>query len=336
MIPTLNEQVSGNGMRDDRSIFQPIVTAPSLETFHRILVATDCSPASEGALRLADLIAQRDELAVVVLSVLDPESRIPMVGALVEEVERCFATIRGQVRLVVGPRPAWHAAIDLGPVGETIARVATARASDLIVVGFGQHRRYRDRTPDKATVRQIAELASAPVLIVPSQSSVIPTRMMLALDFSRSSIEAGRAALRMMGMTHGEVHLVYIHSTFERFPAAPADPAPSWTAGFDTFFEAVEHGLNAPPGISFERAVVPHGDPVSELLAYASGNGIELIAVGNHGQEARDRPHLGSVSAGVLRSAQCMVLVSGAGRMAGSNEASIDAVTTDVTLRGGR
>jgi hypothetical protein len=40
---------------------------------------------------------------------------------------------------------------------------------------------------------------------------------------------------------------------------------------------------------------------------------MELIAIGNHGKAMRERLHLGSVSAGILRSAQCPVLMSGTG-----------------------
>jgi nucleotide-binding universal stress UspA family protein len=305
--------------------------------FTRILVATDASSAAAGAQKLADLVAERDGTPVAVLSVLDPEARVASAGALVDQVERRFASLRGQIGIVVGARPQWHAAIDIGPVGETICRVAGARRSDLIIVGFGLHRRLRDRTPEKATVRRIAELSSTPVLVVPSQTRSLPTRVMLALDFSRSSIRAGRAAIRLMGSGGGVVHLVYVHTSYEPFPAAPVDPDPTYTAGFAAFFDAVERELSAPPCVSFERAVVQRGDPVSELLAYGSTNGMELIAVGNHGKATHERLHLGSVSAGILRSAQCAVLVSGTGaRVDGAAVAMADTQAPNTPLRGGQ
>jgi len=305
------------------------------EALRRMLVATDGSSAADGALKLADLIAERDDAFVAVLSVLDPESRLPAAGPLVEQVERRFASLRGQIGIVVGARPQWHGAIDIGPVGETISRVATARGSDLIVVGFGLHRRLRDRIPEKATVRRIAELSPAPVLVVPSQARSLPTRVMLALDFSRSSMRAGRAAIRLLGPAGGEVHLVYVHTGYEPFPVAPVDPDPTYSAGFAAFFEAVERELAAPPSVSFERAVVQRGDPVSELLAYGSANGMELIAVGNHGKATHERLHLGSVSSGILRSAQCMVLVSGSGSRAGGDIA-VDTPAASDPIRGGQ
>jgi nucleotide-binding universal stress UspA family protein len=117
-----------------------------------------------------------------------------------------------------------------------------------------------------------------------------------------------------MGATGGVVHLVYVHANDGPCPTEPLDPDPTYTAGLASFFEAVERELAPPPGISFVRARIQRGDPAPELLAYAVANGMELIAVGNHGNAMRERLHLGSVSAGILRSAQCPVLVSGTSR----------------------
>lgn len=337
MTSLTSELTSAMCAKSSVSAARPVVVAPDEGVLHRILVATDGSSAAEGALRLADLIAQRGEIPVEVLSVLDPAPRVTerlVADALVEQVERRFARIRGQVGAVIGARSTWRTAIDMGPVSETICRVAHARASDLIVVGFGQHRRLRDRTPDEATVRRIAELSSTPVLVVPSHTHVLPTRVMLALDFSRSSIRAARAALRVMG-TPGVVHLVYVHTNYEPFPGEPVDPDPTYAAGFASFFEAVELELCPPPGVSFERAVVQGGDPVSELLAYASANEVELIAVGNHGKATHERLHLGSVSAAIVRSAQCAVLVSGSSHR-GPGEGLSTMQTTAGTFRGER
>src|SRR5688500_15902760 len=243
----------------DRTIARPGLTPLATDTFHRLLVATDGSSASDGALKLADLITQRDGSAVAVLSVLDPQA--PVVGGrgVAEQVEHRFASVRGQISTIVGMRPEWHAAIGIGPVGETICRVAGARATDLIVAGFGQHRRARDRTPDKATVRAIGKESATPGLLVPSHSRTPPTRGMLAIDSSRSSIRAGRAALRLMGTTDGVVHLVYVHANDAPFPTEPLDPDPTYTAGLASFFEAVERELGAPAGIFFERAGIQRG-----------------------------------------------------------------------------
>ena len=287
--------------------------APATGAIRRVLVATDASPAADGALRVADLLGRGADVSVQVVSVLEPEldpnaGLFP--GRLTERVERRFAHVREQIRGVTGIRPAWRTAINTGPVGETISRMARAGAADLIIAGFGQHRRLHDRTPEKATVRGIAEICATPVLVVPAQGRALPSRAMLALDFSRASIRAGRAAIALL-VPPAVIHLVYVHANAEPFPAAPADPDSAYTAGFAPFFEAVERELHPPPGVSFERAVVPVGDPVVQLLAYAAANNLDMIAMGKHGKAAHEQFHMGSVSAGILRSAQCLVLVAG-------------------------
>lgn len=292
---------------------QMVDAAGRADVIRRVLVATDGSGASDGAVRFAELIAKRGDFSTRLVSVLEPVGRVfepPLSDAVLEQVERRLTGMRCQVHALTGARVSWPTAVNIGPVGETIARFADTDASDLVIVGFGRHRRVSDRPPEKATVRTIAEQSAVPVLVVPSHIRTLPTRAMLALDFSRSSLRAARAALQVMGDT-GVMHLVYVHANNEPFPAEPADPDATYRAGFDAFFDAVEDALKPPAGVRFEWSVMPGGDPVDELLAYAANNGIELIAVGNHGKSMHERTQLGSVSTGILRSAQCSVLVAG-------------------------
>src|SRR5688500_9839732 len=88
---------------------RPALTPLAADTFRRLLVATDGSSASDGALKLADLLAQRDESAVAVLSVLDPQAPVRGGAGVAEQVERRFASVRGQISGIVGMRPEWHA-----------------------------------------------------------------------------------------------------------------------------------------------------------------------------------------------------------------------------------
>src|SRR5688572_18712419 len=82
---------------------------------HRMLVATDGTPASDGALRLARIISGQGEIPVEVLSVLDPiangmEHVSP--DAFVGEVERRFAKVGAQVNTATGQKPDWRTSID--------------------------------------------------------------------------------------------------------------------------------------------------------------------------------------------------------------------------------
>jgi len=336
MTPTTMD-VGANASASVGIVPRPVSVLPRpASQLVRLLVATDGSPASDGALRVADLLAEREGLAVQVLSVLEPEPgpRSGLLPArLAEQVERRFEHVRAQVRGVTGVRPAWRTAINIGPVSETIGRMSEAVAADMIIVGFGQHRRLHDRTPKEPTARRIAEISATPVLIVPPHASALPRRAMLALDFSRSSIRAGRAALQMVNAP-AQMHLVYVQASKEPFPLEPVDPDSAYAAGFAPFFEAVERELCAPPGVTFERVVVPSGDPVVQLLAYAAANDVDLIAMGKHGKAAHERFRMGSVSARVLGTAQCLLLISGGSERDSRDEAAAADVSLPIASRG--
>jgi nucleotide-binding universal stress UspA family protein len=106
-------------------------------------------------------------------------------------------------------------------------------------------------------------------------------------------------------------HLVYVHTDYEALPGRLIQSDEAYMSGLDTMFEAFELGVARPAGVSFQRTVIPVGDPASELLAFASANAVDLIVAGTHGIAMRPRLRLGGVSTRLIRSAQCAVLVSG-------------------------
>lgn len=279
----------------------------------RLLVATDTSGVANGALRMADLLARRSPVAVDLLTVFEPPAPLELpnpAGTPVEKLNELADRARTQLRAVVGERPGWHLAVESGPAAETIVASAAAREADLVLIGLAR-RRFTDRLLDSDTALAVARLATAPVLAVPPRVVALPSTVMLALDFGTASIRAAGAALDIM-QTPGVMHLVYVHTDYEPFPSEPDDAAETYAAGFASFFDALELELGQPAGVTFERVVLRRGDPASELLAYASANGIDMIAAGNHGKSMRERLRLGSVSTRLIRSAQCPVLVSSA------------------------
>ncbi len=53
-----------------------------------------------------------------------------------------------------------------------------------------------------------------------------------------------------------------------------------------------------------------HGEAEKVVLEVANANWADLIALGSHGRGLFDRLTLGSVAEGVLRKAQCSVLIA--------------------------
>ena len=209
----------------------------------------------------------------------------------------------------------WGAAVE--PLASTspeeIAERALSTDADLVLIGLGR-RRISDQTPDDETALEVVRLTSAPVLAVPPRVRTLPTTAVVAIDFGEASIRAAQAALLVMDRP-ATMHLVHIDTTYEPLPGEVIGPSARYAAGFQAMFDLVERELRQPADVAFERVVVPLGDPVAELLGYASANAVELIVAGNNSKTLRERLRLGSVSTGLVRSAQCAVLVAAGDRI---------------------
>ncbi|MEO7963871.1 MAG: universal stress protein [Gemmatimonadaceae bacterium] len=72
---------------------------------------------------------------------------------------------------------------------------------------------------------------------------------------------------------------------------------------------ALELQLNAPARVKIKHVSL-HGDPASELLAFAEEFDVQLIAAGTHGRSAIGRLLMGSVSTQLVRQARSWVLVA--------------------------
>jgi nucleotide-binding universal stress UspA family protein len=104
-----------------------------------------------------------------------------------------------------------------------------------------------------------------------------------------------------------------------------AEPDPDfvgWDAGPDSVREGVaeafhkEHQLlqemaeNLRQGSVDVTALLIQGPTIETILKQASKHEVDLIVVGSHGRSAAHQLLVGSVSEGILRKAQCPILIS--------------------------
>ena len=244
----------------------------------RILVAADGTPASRGALRVASLLARRDDAAVDVVSVLDrwgppePVHQYPSVTS--ELMAGRLSGVLPEARAVLGDAPEWRVRIvDGASVASTLASLAGSEGYDLIVVGT--RRRWLDRLLRRSTAADVAHRVSVPVLVVPPSADALPTRAVVGVDGGPATRAAARAAMRLVDAPNG-VHVVSLR------------PAP---------------GATAP---------MHDADAAHRLLSFADELDAGLIAVGSHRRDASlgHRPR-GGVGWRVLREARCAVLLAG-------------------------
>ena len=117
----------------------------------------------------------------------------------------------------------------VGPAASEIVNVARREAADVIIVGLGPHHLI-DRALGHETALELVQLASTPVLAVPESMTSLPRHIIVAVDFSPTSVASARSCARWL--VKGDLlHLVHVagemneggHSTMRTTAAGDLD-----------------------------------------------------------------------------------------------------------------
>ena len=291
----------------------PVVTSPVPTA--SIIIATDGSLDSDGAVRVGRALAQRDGVAAELLSVVELFSILDHEGGPLPDIEHLTMLVReARAAELLAQRDRTHPGIQQwpfeiasGPRVETIIATAQRAGASLILLGLGAHG-VAARLLQRETALQVIREATVPVLAVPRHAWGVPRSALAAVDFTRSSERAIAAAIDLLG---GEGTL-YVAHVLPRTTIPHAEPRtwdePGRTAVLPRL-EAMVRRLRPSPGIQIEYVLL-HGEPAHELLAFAEERSIDLIAAGAHGRSPLERLILGSVSTTLVRTADRWVLVA--------------------------
>jgi len=281
---------------------------------YTILVGSDGSPAALGALQLARELEARDGCRVEVIGVVEP---IPVfdTGFLVAlpEMELYESRrdalrheIEGQVEAVRGSRSAWPLRVETGIPASRIVTRAEALDAQLILLGLGRHGPM-ERVLGTETALKVLRLAHIPLLAVPQDSSDLPRKAVMGVDFSGFSVRAVKASAAIM-KEPWTAHLAYVMSGMEFLPAVSWDWR-SYETDLASRFGSVIADLEAPAGCTTTHHVL-EGEPAHELIALAQETEADLLVAGSHGHSFVGRLLTGSVSTRLIRSAEIPVLVA--------------------------
>jgi nucleotide-binding universal stress UspA family protein len=280
-----------------------------------LLVATDGTRDSDGAVRVGLALARRDGVKADVFSVVEAPPFVALDGTPVPDLERLVEIAveeRGITLLAQRDRTHpgihdWPYELVVGPRVETIVDRARATGASFILLGLGAHG-LGARLSQRETALRVIRAAGLPVLALPSDAWGVPHSALVAVDFTASSEHAARAALELLG----EDGTLYIAHVTPRL-AIPQGDARSWdeirNGAVTPKLEEVVQRLEPSPGVRIEYVHL-HGDPAHELIAFAEETHVDLIAAGTHGRSALERVMLGSVSTKLVRTAKCWVLVA--------------------------
>lgn len=284
--------------------------------FARALVATDATPASDGALRLGAALQRRDATTLSIISVVPPSTypapvhdlTVPAMLAPTAEDE-AIATRRAAVleqcaRINIA-RPA-DLFVECSVPLSAILFHAAARRADLVVMGIGRHN-VVDRFFGTETALHAVRETDIATLAVPGTMTSLPRHAIVGTDFDASSLAAARAAARLVGPA-GHLTLVHVTPAVEPLPSMLADWPPALTARLDDAFAAMVAALHLPPTMDVDTLPLA-GNVGKELVACAERLHAGVIAVGRHSRTLVERVVLGSTTTRVVRTAACAVLV---------------------------
>ncbi len=264
---------------------------------NQVVVATDGSDFSSGAIRVGVALSNRAQATVVGLSIsLYSPEYTTLVPNLQEDsaarAKEALNTFIGEA----GPeaRTLIHEASD---PAQGIVEGAEGADADLIVMGRRGKRGLARTMVGDATVKVIGR-ASCPVLVVPKAAQLWQHHILLATDGSEYSEAAASVAgflARQAGLPVTVVSVVTSsHSEARR--------------------QEAERAVNSKVERLREMALtvqgqVVEGRPDEAIVKAAEAVGADLIVMGSHGRTGLTKILMGSVSERVIGQAACPVLV---------------------------
>lgn len=275
-------------------------TRPTELTSPQLLVASDGSEAADGAIAVGGLLARRQHLEMEVLTVLN-EARANLL--LADEAEK---RIRRQLD-ALGSGDQCRIEVRSGAPAQVIAGVAREHRTELIVMG-ATRRGLRALLPGKPTLSRLLPIGDTPILSVPASARRLPSRLVIATDFSMPSIRAARAAVEMVG-GFSRIDIVHVQ-------APDTGPVFEWNhyeesydGGVRGAFDRLLHDLGLAPSPGVETWTLA-GDASSEILRFAERSGCDLIAVGGRDHGVLERIRDRSVTRDLMQKAECSLLVA--------------------------
>lgn len=271
-----------------------------------ILAATDGREQSDAALRAARRLVAGGPLGV--LTVLAPHairdaSEFGESAELLDVIARQTLVEAQLHRVLEDGVETWIEVRSGYPPAELAASAAAHRA--LLVVGIGRPRVMDRLRGDESALRLVRE-ARSPVLAIAPSSEVPPRRLLLALDFSETSLAAARLAL---GMAVRRADVIVAHVASRSGEIAWGSRSVGYQGDPSSAIDNAVGQLSRQFDIR-ARSVVAYGDVAGELLEIAARERPDLMSVGAHGLGPSSRTAIGAVTTRIIRCANCSVLVA--------------------------
>jgi len=288
----------------------------------RIVCATDLLPRSEAAIERAGMLADELGADLRLLHVVAPTDSE-------RALEQTLQINLAQTRARAQP-PLWRArtkpqvAVRTGKPARLIIETLEQSKASLLVLGPHRKRPLRD-TVEGTIAEKVLSAKRWPLLVVNGEPRAPYRRVLLALDGSRASAFAIRAAESFLRAPHAELKIVHAHETpYEGrldYAGVSVDAIARYAEGWEREAERIIRGLVQTESVDPERydINIDHGHPASAILRAIESYEPDLIVMGTRGRGRLRRAFLGSVANRVLHELSCDALIvpEGASVMAG-------------------
>jgi nucleotide-binding universal stress UspA family protein len=261
----------------------------------RIVVATDGRTPSDNALVAAHALAGRSAFAVIsVIAEAASKDRTAGWGRTPETPGAHYDLVQAQVHRVLGDSADAWIEVRRGYPPAVLASYAESHRAALLIAGLGRAG-VLDRLLGDESALRLARMAQTPFYAVAAGRPTPPQRIVVATDFTATSMRAARLALALASPC-SEILLAHV--------CTPAGRVAS-EGSLRRQAELLQDGFSGRV-----RGVELRGDAASELLGFAKERDADAIALGAHGHGAVVRCTMGPVATRVVRCAPCSILLA--------------------------
>jgi nucleotide-binding universal stress UspA family protein len=264
----------------------------------KILVTTDRSSFSEGAVREALSLSNKCNSRLYVLSVLESNPEYETIGANIYEKEERQAREYLEAIQARAAKEGIYSCEILLRVGQDpyhlIVREAAEKKVDIIIVGRRGRSGIMKMLMGSVTAKVIGH-APCKVLVVPRAARIEYRNILVATDGSEHSMAAAGEAVGI-AKRHGS-GLIAVSAMYSNAEA-----------------EAAAAHVKAVADLARKNDVAvssetPIGRPHAVIVETAGGRGVDLIVMGAHGKTDLRHLVMGSTTERVIGLANCAVLV---------------------------
>ncbi len=263
----------------------------------KIVLATDMSEYSEGAIREAIKFASKCSSRIYACMTLETNPEYESIGSNVFEKEEDEAaahltSIKARAEKEgVSCETVLHESKD---AAEAIIDEATEKKADMIVIGR-RGRKGVAKALMGETAAKVITHAPCKVLVVPKAAQIEYRNILVATDghsHAKAAVSEAIAIARRTGS-----HLIALSAMRDETERAEA-----------TKFATDAAELAKKEGVSAE-AVTPVGRSFDVIVETAGGRGVDLIVMGAYGKTGVRKLLMGSATEKVIGNAGCAVLV---------------------------